>query len=128
MVCTLLSFVFSLIYQTLGFATITSTTALSAKASLHMPTSLLMLTGVITTASGILESQVWSHIQHGSRLSDLTILIHPIPLAFLIQHQIVLSTPDEIFALTVIFGSVHGCFQGYARAFYAELVRMREGM
>ena len=33
-----------------------------------------------------------------------------------------LTAPEEMFGLAVIFGSVYGAFQGYARAFYAELI------
>lgn len=33
-----------------------------------------------------------------------------------------LTTPGEMYALAVVFGSVYGAFQGYARAFYAELI------
>ena len=33
-----------------------------------------------------------------------------------------LTTPGEMFGLAVIFGSVYGAFQGYARAFHGELI------
>jgi len=33
-----------------------------------------------------------------------------------------LTTPEEMFVLAVYFGFVYGAFQGYARAFYAELI------
>jgi len=33
-----------------------------------------------------------------------------------------LTTQEEMFGLAVYFGSVYGAFQGYARAFYAELL------
>ena len=33
-----------------------------------------------------------------------------------------LTTQAEMFALAVYFGTVYGAFQGYARAFYAELI------
>ena len=33
-----------------------------------------------------------------------------------------LTSQEEMFALAVYFGTVYGAFQGYARAFYAELI------
>ena len=33
-----------------------------------------------------------------------------------------LTTPGEMYGLAVVFGSVYGAFQSYARAFYAELL------
>jgi len=33
-----------------------------------------------------------------------------------------LTTPGEMFALAVYFGALYGSFQGYARAFFAELI------
>ncbi|EAU83494.2 autophagy-type protein 22 [Coprinopsis cinerea okayama7 len=33
-----------------------------------------------------------------------------------------LTTPGEMYILAVVFGSVYGAFQGYARSFYAELI------
>lgn len=33
-----------------------------------------------------------------------------------------LTTQEEMFGLAVFFGMVYGAFQGYARAFYAELI------
>ncbi|KAF9445237.1 MFS general substrate transporter [Macrolepiota fuliginosa MF-IS2] len=121
-----------------GFTTITSTAVLFAKTSLHMPASSLILIGVITPASGIIGSLLWPHIQRKFRLSNLTILTTLVLLASLIPlygclgfltqnpnspiHFGGLTTPGEMFGLAVIFGSVYGAFQGYARAFYAELI------
>jgi len=121
-----------------GFTTITSTAVLFAKTSLHMPASSLILIGIITPASGILGSLLWPHIQRRFQLSNLTILTTLVLLASLIPlygclgfltqnpnspiHFGGLTTPGEMFGLAVIFGSVYGAFQGYARAFYAELI------
>ncbi|KXN90741.1 Autophagy-related protein 22 [Leucoagaricus sp. SymC.cos] len=119
-----------------GFTTITSTAVLFAKTSLHMPASSLILIGVLTPTSGILGSLLWPHIQRKLSLSNLKILIILVLLAsliplygclgFLIQNTSItfggLTTPGEMFGLAVIFGSVYGAFQGYARAFYAELI------
>ena len=33
-----------------------------------------------------------------------------------------LTTPAEMYVLAVFFGSLYGAFQGYARAFYEELI------
>jgi UMF1 family MFS transporter len=102
-----------------------------------MPASSLILVGIITPTSGILGSLLWPHIQRKYALSNLTTLIilvcsaSLIPLygclGFLIQSSSTikfggLTTPGEVFGLAVIFGSVYGAFQGYARAFYAELI------
>lgn len=120
----------------LGFTTITSTAVLFAKTSLHMPASSLILVGVITPTSGILGSLAWPQIQRKFALSNLTILIILVILAsliplygclgFLVQNTSIkfggLTTPGEVFGLAVVFGSVYGAFQGYARAFYAELI------
>ncbi|KAJ3566214.1 hypothetical protein NP233_g7142 [Leucocoprinus birnbaumii] len=120
-----------------GFTTITSTAVLFAKTSLHMSASSLILIGIITPLSGIIGSLVWPHIQRKLSLSNLKILITLVLLAsliplygclgFLIQNSSTihfggLTTPGEMYGLAVIFGCVYGAFQGYARAFYAELI------
>jgi UMF1 family MFS transporter len=121
----------------IGFTTITSTAVLFAKTALHMPASSLILIGVLAPTSGILGSLVWPRIQRRFSLSNLSILIILVLLAsliplygclgFLVQKSSSirfggLTTPGEMFGLAVIFGSVYGAFQGYARAFYAELI------
>lgn len=119
-----------------GFTTMTSTAVLFAKTSLHMPASSLILIGIITPTSGILGSLAWPHLQRKFSLSNLTILVVLVLLAsliplygclgFLVQNSSFrfggLTTPGEMFGLAVVFGSVYGAFQGYARAFYAELI------
>jgi UMF1 family MFS transporter len=102
-----------------------------------MPASSLVLIGVITPTSGILGSLLWPMIQRRFALSNLTVLVILVLLAsliplygclgFFIQNSSVikfggLTTPGEMFGLAVVFGSVYGAFQGYARAFYAELI------
>jgi MFS transporter, UMF1 family len=126
-----------------GFTTITSTALLFAKTSLSMPPSSLILIGILTPVSGIIGSLIWPRIQRSvgwSNLRVLTILIVTaslIPaygcLGFLFEGNVEetsgvrikfggLTTPGEMYALAVVFGSVYGAFQGYARAFYAELI------
>ncbi|KAI0795848.1 autophagy-type protein 22 [Abortiporus biennis] len=121
-----------------GFTTITSTAVLFAKTSLHMPPSSLILIGVITPTSGILGSLVWPIIQRKFGWSNIRILVTLVVMASCIpaygclgflpvfKNGTVkfggLTTPGEMFALAVYFGSVYGAFQGYARAFYAELI------
>ncbi|EKM76305.1 hypothetical protein AGABI1DRAFT_63354 [Agaricus bisporus var. burnettii JB137-S8] len=124
-----------------GFTTITSTAVLFAKTSLHMPASSLILIGVLAPTSGILGSLIWPRIQRKFSLSNLSILIILVCLAsliplygclgFLVQksssiHFGGLTTPGEMFGLAIVFGSVYGAFQGYARAFYAELIPQGE--
>jgi len=101
-----------------------------------MPASSLILIGIITPTSGILGSLLWPQIQRKFSLSNLSTLVILVLLASLIPlygclgflFQIFsfrfggLTAPGEMFGLAVIFGLVYGAFQGYARAFYAELI------
>jgi len=101
-----------------------------------MPASSLILIGIITLTSGILCSLLWPQIQCTFSLSNLTILDILVLLASLIPLYGCLgflsqsfsfrfgglTAPGEMFYLAVIFGSVYGAFQGYARALYAELI------
>lgn len=119
-----------------GFTTITATAVLFGKTVLHMPPSSLILVGIFTPLSGILGSLLWPHAQKRFGWSNLRVLVTLVLMAsavpaygclgFLIQgtgaHFGGLTTPGEMFGLAVYFGSVYGAFQGYARAFYAELL------
>ncbi|CAL1702568.1 unnamed protein product [Somion occarium] len=100
-----------------GFTTITSTAVLFGKTTLHMPASSLILIGVITPTSGIIGSLVWPMIQRRLGWSNIRVLVtlHSVKFGGL-------TTPGEMYALAVYFGSVYGAFQGYARAFYSELI------
>ncbi|KAJ7588060.1 autophagy-related protein 22-like protein [Mycena floridula] len=122
-----------------GFATITSTAVLFAKTSLNMSPNGLIVIGIITPASGILGSLVWPRIQRRFGWSNLKVLVILVILAslipfygclgFLFQGKLRfggLTTQGEMFGLAVYFGSVYGAFQGYARAFYAELLPQGE--
>ncbi|KAJ2932154.1 hypothetical protein H1R20_g4946, partial [Candolleomyces eurysporus] len=130
-----------------GFTTMTSTALLFAKTSLSMPSSSLILVGILTPLSGIIGSLLWPRLQRKLGWSNLKILVLLVVLASLIpaygclgfffesRHTSDspealgveikfggLTTPGEMFGLAVVFGSVYGAFQGYARAFYAELI------
>ncbi|KDR72926.1 hypothetical protein GALMADRAFT_252271 [Galerina marginata CBS 339.88] len=118
-----------------GFTTITSTAILFGKTTLHMSPSALILIGILTPTSGILGSLVWPVLQRKFGWSNLKVLVilvimaSMIPaygcLGFILQGRARfggLTTPGEMFALAIYFGSVYGAFQGYARAFYAELL------
>ncbi|PCH34818.1 MFS general substrate transporter [Wolfiporia cocos MD-104 SS10] len=120
-----------------GFTTITSTAILFGKTTLHMPPFSLILIGAITPLSGIIGSLVWPVIQRRMGWSNLRILVTLVILVSLIpaygclgflpifQSGVQfggLTTWGEMYALAVYFGSVYGAFQGYARAFYAELI------
>ncbi|KAI0072609.1 autophagy-type protein 22 [Panus rudis PR-1116 ss-1] len=121
-----------------GFTTITSTAVLFAKTTLGMPASSLILVGVITPTSGIIGSLIWPKLQRWFKWTNLRVLVTLVVLASVIpaygclgflkifQQEGVkfggLTTPGEIYALAVYFGSVYGAFQGYARAFYSELI------
>ncbi|KAF4622318.1 hypothetical protein D9613_009266 [Agrocybe pediades] len=118
-----------------GFTTITSTAILFGKTSLHMSPSSLILIGILTPTSGILGSLVWPIIQRRIGWSNLKILATLVGMASFIPVYGCLgfffegktrfgglTTPGEMYALAVYFGSVYGAFQGYARAFYAELL------
>ncbi|PPR01736.1 hypothetical protein CVT26_013183 [Gymnopilus dilepis] len=118
-----------------GFTTITSTAILFGKTTLHMSPSALILIGILTPTSGILGSLLWPILQRRFGWSNLKVLVILVIMAslipaygclgFLVQGRVKfggLTTPGEMFALAVYFGSVYGAFQGYARAFYAELL------
>lgn len=120
-----------------GFTTITSTAVLFAKTTLHMPPSSLIIIGVITPTSGIFGSLVWPVLQKRFAWTNIRILVTLVIMASLIPAYGCLgfltafqkgarfgglTTPGEMYALAVYFGSVYGAFQGYARAFYSELI------
>ncbi|KAI0804700.1 autophagy-related protein 22-like protein [Irpex lacteus] len=121
-----------------GFTTITSTAILFAKTTLHMPASSLILIGILTPVSGILGSLLWPPLQRRFAWSNLRVLVTLVCLASLVPAYGCLgflsvfregrvrvgglTTPGEVFGLAVYFGSVYGAFQGYARAFYSELI------
>ncbi|PPQ88432.1 hypothetical protein CVT25_011536 [Psilocybe cyanescens] len=118
-----------------GFTTITSTAILFGKTTLHMSPSALILVGILTPLSGILGSLLWPALQRRLQWSNLKVLVVLVTMAsiipvygcigFLIQGRARfggLTTQGEMFGLAVYFGSVYGAFQGYARAFYAELL------
>ncbi|CAA7266784.1 unnamed protein product [Cyclocybe aegerita] len=118
-----------------GFTTITSTALLFGKTTLHMSPSALILVGVLTPTAGIAGSLLWPVLQRRLGWSNLRILVVLVGMAsmiplygclgFLVQGKVRfggLTTQEEMFVLAVYFGSVYGAFQGYARAFYAELL------
>ncbi|KAL1730204.1 autophagy-related protein 22-like protein [Schizophyllum commune] len=115
-----------------AFTTITSTALLFAKTSLHMPPSSLIIIGVLSPLSGIAGALVWPAIQRRLGWSNLRVLITLVVGVSLIPAYGCigfagmkvggLTTPGEMYGLAVVFGSVYGAFQSYARAFYAELL------
>jgi len=118
-----------------GFTTITSTAILFGKTTLHMSPSALILVGVLTPTSGILGSLAWPFLQRRFAWTNLQVIVllvimaSMIPaygcLGFFFQGRTKfggLTTQEEMFGLAVYFGLVYGAFQGYARAFYAELL------
>ncbi|TDL18163.1 MFS general substrate transporter [Rickenella mellea] len=122
-----------------GFTTITSTAILFGKTTLNMSPSALILIGVITPSSGIIGSLLWPLLQRRLGYSNLKILVILVVMASMIPAYGCLgflplfgeqgkmrfgglTTQGEMFGLAVYFGSVYGAFQGYARAFYAELI------
>ncbi|THV02063.1 MFS general substrate transporter [Dendrothele bispora CBS 962.96] len=119
-----------------GFSSITSTAMLFGKTSLHMSASGLILIGILTPLSAIGGSLVWPRVQKrwgvGNKeiLLTLLVLASLVPvygcLGFLFEGSNVkfggLTTQGEMYALGVYFGFMYGAFQGYARAFYAELL------
>ncbi|KAF8903540.1 MFS general substrate transporter [Mucidula mucida] len=118
-----------------GFTTITSTAMLFGKTSLNMAPSALVIVGVLSPLSGILGSLVWPMLQRRLLWSNLKIVIVLVILCslipaygcmgFVFQGRTKfggLTSQGEMFGLAVYFGFVYGAFQGYARAFYAELL------
>ncbi|GLB44510.1 putative vacuolar effluxer which mediate the efflux of amino acids resulting from autophagic degradation [Lyophyllum shimeji] len=121
-----------------GFTTITSTAILFGKTTLNMQPSALILVGILTPTSGILGSLAWPYIQRRYGWTNLKVIVILVMMASAIPAYGCLgflgifqgdatrfgglTTQGEMFALAVYFGSVYGAFQGYARAFYAELL------
>ncbi|KAF5376431.1 hypothetical protein D9615_008652 [Tricholomella constricta] len=121
-----------------GFTTITSTAILFGKTTLHMKPSALILVGVLTPTAGILGSLAWPVLQRRFEWTNLKVIVILVMMASAIPAYGCLgflpvfqgdatrfgglTTQGEMFALAVYFGSVYGAFQGYARAFYAELL------
>lgn len=120
-----------------GFTSISSTAMLFGKTSLHMPPSALILVGALAPSAGIVGSLLWPIIQRKMGWSNLRVIIILLVLASVIpaygclgflpifQNGLKfggLTTWGEMYVLAVYFGLVFGAFQGYARAFYAELI------
>ncbi|EKM51066.1 uncharacterized protein PHACADRAFT_263038 [Phanerochaete carnosa HHB-10118-sp] len=121
-----------------GFTTITSTAMLFAKTSLNMPATSLVLIGIVSPIAGIGGSLAWPRIQRALGWSNLRVLVTLVCLASLLPAYGCLgflpafrngsirfgglTTPAEMYVLSVYFGAVYGAFQGYARAFYSELI------
>jgi MFS transporter, UMF1 family len=121
-----------------GYTTITSTSILFAKTTLHMSPSSLILIGVIAPTFGIMGSLVFPRIQRLLHMTNLTILVTlVIGVSFIPIYGCLgflpifrggnvkfggLTTPAEMYVLAAYFGSLYGAFQGYARAFFAELI------
>jgi UMF1 family MFS transporter len=100
-----------------------------------MSPSALILVGVLTPSAGIAGSLLWPMLQRRFGWSNLKILVILVIMAslipaygclgFIFQGRVRfggLTTQGEMFGLAVYFGAVYGAFQGYARAFYAELL------
>ncbi|KAF9267147.1 MFS general substrate transporter [Marasmius fiardii PR-910] len=118
-----------------GFTTISSTAILFGKTVLNMQPSSLILIGVITPMSGILGSLAWPKMQSYFEWSNQRVIVMLLALASLVpaygclgflsifhDHFGGLTSQNEMFGLAVYFGFMYGAFQGYARAFYAELI------
>lgn len=121
-----------------GYTTITSTSILFAKTTLHMPPSSLILIGVLAPTFGIIGSLIVPRVQHALKLTNLSVLVLlVIGVSFIPIYGCLgfipvfrdgnvkfggLTTPGEMFVLAAYFGSLYGAFQGYARAFFAELI------
>lgn len=133
-----LSMTYRFLTSVLGFTTITSTAVLFAKTSLNMPPTSLILIGTITPVAGIAGSLAWPALQRRCGWSNLRVLVTLVVLASLLPAYGCLgflrpfregtvkfgglTTPGEMYVLAAYFGSVYGAFQGYARAFYSELI------
>ncbi|KAJ7641499.1 autophagy-related protein 22-like protein [Roridomyces roridus] len=117
-----------------GFTTITSTAMLFGKNSLHMKASSLVLIGVFSPMAGIAGSLLCPIIQRRLGWSNLRVIIVIVALASLIPAYGCLgflsifkgfgglTTQGELFGLAIYFGFIYGAFQGFSRAFYAELI------
>ncbi|KIP01454.1 hypothetical protein PHLGIDRAFT_32542 [Phlebiopsis gigantea 11061_1 CR5-6] len=88
--------------------------------------------------AGIAGSLVWPIFQRRFAWSNLRIIVMLVSLASLLPAYGCLgflrmfrgghvkfgglTTPAEMYVLAMYFGAVYGAFQGYARAFYSELI------
>ena len=102
-----------------GFTTITSTALLFAKTSLHMPSSSLILIGVLTPSAGIAGSLLWPAVQRRTGWTNLRVLVTLVGMASAIpaygclgflpvfRSSAVkfggLTTPGEMYVLAVYF-------------------------
>jgi MFS transporter, UMF1 family len=112
---------------------------LFGKTSLNMTASGLILIGALTPSAGIAGSLFWPWLQRRlcwsnlRVLTALVVLVSLVPLYGCLGFLPIfraggratfggLTTQAELYVLALYFGSVYGAFQGYARAFYAELL------
>ncbi|TFK98024.1 autophagy-related protein 22-like protein [Pterulicium gracile] len=116
-----------------GFTSISSTATLFAKTTLHLPSSQLIIIGILAPSGGIIGSLLWPRIQKRIRASNQVVLIILVGLTSMVPlYGCVgiwtksgfgaLRTKEEMFVLSGYFGIMYGAFQGYARASYAELI------
>lgn len=119
-----------------AYSTITSTAIIFGKTALKMPSSHLILIGIITPATGILGALLIPNLQ--SRLSycngsngglkmfkvliGLSCLIPLYVCSAVVLGTTALTREWELFVLAAVFGVLYGAFQSYARSLFAELI------
>jgi MFS transporter, UMF1 family len=99
-----------------------------------MPSSSVILVGILTPSAGILGALLWPILQRRLGLTSLRVLIILVIAGSLIPLYGViglfaprgarwgLRVPAEMYVLSVYFGGLYGAFQSYARALYAEII------
>lgn len=107
-----------------GFSTITSTAMLFGKTTLNMSTSELVVIAVLTPASGMAGAFAIPRVQLAREWSNVQTLRVLVVAATLVPvwGLFALRRTGEMYALAVVFGSIYGAFQAYARSCFAAVI------
>lgn len=118
--------------ESAAFATITSTAVLFAKTSLGLPTSSLIVIAILTPLSGLFGALVCPFLQSHAALASLRLTTHRMLVLLVLASLVVplwglvaLRTAPQMYALSIVFGSLFGAYQSFARALYASLIPPR---
>jgi UMF1 family MFS transporter len=124
-----------------GFATITSASLLFAKSDLNMPSSQVLLLGLVVPFCMAFSALLWPLFARRFQVNNLRMLLMLSCLALAIPIYACigfvptirqragigsLRNPVEIFLLAGYFGSLYGSFQSYARSVFADLVPRKQ--
>lgn len=114
----------------LAYSSISSTTVLFVKSTLHVSPLGFILITFLSTLFGVIGAFFWPHIAHSLNFSLLQVLIFILFLSLFIPVygilglfpiSIGLKRPIEIYILSMFFGFLCGGIQGYSRALFCKL-------